>query len=69
MRAARVVDGAVRVIDVPEPLPGPDQALVHVTTAGVCHSDLHLAKGDWFGIQVPELGHEVRTWPPVREAS
>jgi propanol-preferring alcohol dehydrogenase len=59
MRAARVVDGAVRVVDVPEPSPGPDQALVHITTAGVCHSDLHLAKGDWFGMQVPELGHEA----------
>lgn len=58
MRAARVEDRAVRIVDVPEPTPGPDQALVHITTAGVCHSDLHLAKGDWFGMQVPELGHE-----------
>lgn len=58
MRAARVEDGAVRIVDVPVPEPGPDQALVHITTAGVCHSDLHLAKGDWFGMQVPELGHE-----------
>lgn len=59
MRAARVVDGTVGVVDVPEPSPGPDQALVHITTAGVCHSDLHLAKGDWFGMQIPELGHEA----------
>ena len=58
MRAARVEDGVVRIVDVQEPTPGPDEALVHITTAGVCHSDLHLAKGDWFGMQVPELGHE-----------
>lgn len=58
MRAARVEGGVVRIVDVPEPTPGPDEALVHITTAGVCHSDLHLAKGDWFGMQVPELGHE-----------
>jgi len=58
MRAARVQDGDVRVVDVAEPAPGPDEALVQVTAAGVCHSDLHLAKGDWFGMQVPELGHE-----------
>lgn len=59
MRAARVEGGVVRIVDVPEPTPGPDEALVHITTAGVCHSDLHLAKGDWFGMQVPELGHEA----------
>ena len=59
MRAARVDEGAVRIVDVPEPTPGPDEALVHITPAGVCHSDLHLAKGDWFGLQVPELGHEA----------
>lgn len=58
MRAARVQDGAVCVVDVDEPAPGQDEAVVQITTAGVCHSDLHLARGDWFGMQVPELGHE-----------
>ena len=24
---------------------------MRITTAGVCHSDLHLARGDWFGMQ------------------
>ena len=59
MRAARVENGEVRVVEVPEPSPGPGEALVRIATAGVCHSDLHLSRGDWFGMQVPELGHEA----------
>ncbi|MCB1014658.1 MAG: alcohol dehydrogenase catalytic domain-containing protein [Acidimicrobiales bacterium] len=59
MKAIVVEDGTVRVgdLDVPEPADG--QALVRITTAGVCHSDLHLAKGDWMGVSTPQLGHEA----------
>lgn len=58
MRAVRVEGGAVEVRDVPVPEPGEGEALVRITTAGVCHSDLHLARGDWFGVQSESLGHE-----------
>jgi len=59
MKAIVVEDGAVRVgdLDVPEPTAG--QALIRISTAGVCHSDLHLAKGDWMGVSTPQLGHEA----------
>ncbi|MDH6678028.1 D-arabinose 1-dehydrogenase-like Zn-dependent alcohol dehydrogenase [Rhodococcus sp. LBL1] len=33
--------------DVPVPTPGRHQALVKVRSSGVCHTDLHAAKGDW----------------------
>src|SRR5690349_15890505 len=59
MRAARVVDGAVQVQDVPVPDPGPEEARVRIVAAGVCHSDLHLARGDWNGVRPPMLGHEA----------
>jgi propanol-preferring alcohol dehydrogenase len=60
MKAARVVEGELRVVDLPVPEPGPDQALVHISSAGVCHSDLHLARGDWGGLgQSGLLGHEA----------
>src|SRR5690242_13523296 len=59
MRAARVVDGAVLVQDVPVPDPGVEEARVRIVAAGVCHSDLHLARGDWSGIRPPMLGHEA----------
>src|SRR5262245_43354083 len=38
--------------------PGPGEVLVEVRAAGVCHSDLHPARGDW-PMKVPVvLGHE-----------
>lgn len=59
MQAARVVDGELQIIDVEVPEPGADEARVRITSAGVCHSDLHLVKGHWFGLQIPEVGHEA----------
>ena len=59
MQAARIDDGTLRIGDVPAPEPGPDQALVRLTASGVCHSDLHLARGDWMGVPgTGPLGHE-----------
>ena len=49
MRAAVVTahDEPLVVTEVPIPVPGPGQALVRVITTGVCHTDLHAARGDW----------------------
>jgi propanol-preferring alcohol dehydrogenase len=42
------------------PEPGHDEALVHITAAGVCHSDLHIVRGDWAGLPKSGLvGHEA----------
>ncbi len=35
------------VQEVPVPAPGPFEALVKVDYTGVCHTDLHAARGDW----------------------
>jgi propanol-preferring alcohol dehydrogenase len=59
MLAAHLEDGVVRVDDVPMPEPGPGEALVRINAAGVCHSDLHIARGDWVGLPATSpLGHE-----------
>lgn len=59
MRAARLVDGVVEIGDVPVPVPDRGEALVRISAAGVCHSDLHLARGDWAGVPATSpLGHE-----------
>lgn len=49
MKAAVVRQlGAPLVIEeVPIPEPGPGQVLVRIAATGVCHTDLHAAKGDW----------------------
>jgi alcohol dehydrogenase, propanol-preferring len=62
MRAAILEDGKVEIREVPTPEPRADEALVRLRAAGVCHSDLHLARGDWPGFGRPDgamqLGHE-----------
>lgn len=50
--------------EVPTPVPGAGQVLIRTEACGVCHSDLHLAAGDWDLLRpvtkVPLiLGHEV----------
>ncbi len=66
MRAAVLRDFtqpiAMEEIDTPEP--GPGEVLIRVRACGVCHSDLHLAEGDWDSLKritkLPlVLGHEV----------
>jgi len=50
--------------DVEQPQPGADEVLIEVEACGVCHSDLHVADGDWPQL-VPItkrpliLGHEI----------
>ena len=50
--------------EVPTPTPGPGEVIVKVEACGVCHSDLHLAAGDWDLLKsitkLPLiLGHEI----------
>ena len=58
------------VKDFPEPVIGPNDALVRVEACGVCRSDWHLWQGDlsWVGFELPipcVLGHE---WAGTVEA-
>jgi propanol-preferring alcohol dehydrogenase len=65
------------VEDVERPVPGEGEVLIKVEASGVCHSDLHVAEGDWkqfAGItKLPLIvGHEVagkvvEVGPGVRE--
>src|SRR5438105_11480023 len=52
MRAVRTVDGAVQVVEVPEP--NGDGVVVDVVASGICGSDLHLLTWGVAGT----LGHE-----------
>ncbi len=46
--------------DVPRPEVGPGEVLLRVRACGVCHTDLHLAAGDWRLPKLPLIpGHEV----------
>ena len=58
MKAVRCIDGRMQLCDVPSPVPGDGQVLVSVTSAGICSSDLHMAR---LGLLDPRftVGHEI----------
>jgi len=66
MRAAmlREFKAPLSIEEIPRPVPEADEVLIEVEACGVCHSDLHVADGDWPQI-VPItkkpliLGHEI----------
>ena len=40
--------------------PGPEDVAIDILYCGVCHSDLHTARGEWPGVQYPCVpGHEI----------
>ncbi|MCH2173430.1 zinc-binding dehydrogenase [Myxococcota bacterium] len=60
MKAARLEDGVLEIQDLPTPTPGHEEALIRISSTGICHSDLHIARGDWVGVpRTGVIGHEA----------
>jgi 2-desacetyl-2-hydroxyethyl bacteriochlorophyllide A dehydrogenase len=58
---AAIVDkpGAIRVADVPDPVPGHGEVLVRVRACGICGTDLHITAGEFPPTPYPIVpGHE-----------
>ncbi|HEY5478306.1 MAG TPA: zinc-dependent alcohol dehydrogenase family protein [Gaiellaceae bacterium] len=50
----------LRLVDIPEPVPGPEQILIKVSTCGVCRTDLHIVDGDLPEPKLPLVpGHQI----------
>lgn len=62
MKAAVVTsfDAPLVMEERPVPQPGPGQVLVRMETCGLCHTDIHAARGDWPVKPTPPFvpGHE-----------
>jgi propanol-preferring alcohol dehydrogenase len=62
MKAAVVTafDQPLEILDVPLPSPGPGEVLVRIEASGLCHTDIHAARGDWPVKPTPPFvpGHE-----------
>lgn len=65
MKALRYTGpGSVELLDIPRPLPGVGEVLLRVGAAGICHSDVHVARGTSSLSQLDDLapftlGHEI----------
>jgi S-(hydroxymethyl)glutathione dehydrogenase/alcohol dehydrogenase len=53
------VGGPLRLEDIPRPQPRPGEVLVQVAACGVCHTDLHVIKGEVTFPLPCVLGHEI----------
>jgi len=50
----------LRLVDLPEPVPGPGRILVSVSACGVCRTDLHVVDGDLPDPKRPVIpGHQI----------
>ena len=58
MKALRKADGAVEVVEVPLLPPGPGEVLVRVAIAGLCRTDVYVARGRLPAADPVVLGHE-----------
>jgi hypothetical protein len=56
MKAGRHDNGSLQLLDLPMPEPGIEHERGRICAAGVCHSDLHLMRGDWRRGALSELG-------------
>lgn len=60
MKTARLESGKLELQDLPTPEPGHEEARIRIRAAGVCHSDLHIVRGDWVGVpDTSPIGHEA----------
>jgi propanol-preferring alcohol dehydrogenase len=57
MKAAMAEGGSVHVRDVFTPSPDEEEALVRISAAGVCHSDLHMVRAS--SSRAMPIGHEA----------
>jgi uncharacterized zinc-type alcohol dehydrogenase-like protein len=53
-------DGAFEKVTIERRALGPRDVLIDVEYAGICHSDIHTARGEWGGAKYPCVpGHEI----------
>lgn len=56
----RAAGKPLQEVEVPVPLPGPNQLLIKVSACGVCRTDLHIADGELPQPKLPLImGHEI----------
>lgn len=53
-------DDPLRLVELPDPIPGPNDVILEVSCCGVCHTELDEIEGRTAPVELPRvLGHEV----------
>ncbi len=61
--AAAGQTGPLRLTDMPDPTPAPDEIVIRVTACGVCRTDLQIVEGDLPARRLPIVpGHQPVGW-------
>ncbi len=59
MKAAAFIErGRIELIEKPIPSPGPNDALLKITTTTICGTDIHILKGEYAVPHGLTVGHE-----------
>ncbi|CAE1144725.1 NAD(P)-dependent alcohol dehydrogenase [Serratia rhizosphaerae] len=59
MKAAAFIEkGRIELVDKPIPAPGPNDALLKITTTTICGTDIHILKGEYPVSRMLTVGHE-----------
>jgi propanol-preferring alcohol dehydrogenase len=59
-RPAAVADSPLRLVERPDPIPGPGELLLRLTACAVCRTDLQLVEGDLAAHRLPIVpGHQA----------
>jgi succinate semialdehyde reductase (NADPH) len=56
------VGAPLQIEDIPTPQPKSGEVLIRVSACGVCHTDLHVIKGEVMFPTPAVLGHEISGW-------
>ncbi|MCQ4083635.1 zinc-dependent alcohol dehydrogenase family protein [Streptomyces sp. RB6PN25] len=61
MRAVVVTEpGRTAVVEMPDPLPGPGEVVIRVSSCGLCGTDMHIVGGELPSVRYPVVpGHEL----------
>ncbi len=56
----QVEEAPLKLMDIPDPIPGKNQVLLKVKACGICHTDLHIIEGEVRPPKLPiVIGHQV----------
>lgn len=59
-RCAPIDNNPLEMVEIPVPVPKPNEILIRISVCGICHTDLHTVEGELPEVKLPIIpGHQV----------